>query len=477
MRLKELLRCVILLALTTALAQAQSSLPIALQQAWRMTKLPEDALSLVVRALDGPVLFAHHADTPRNPASVMKLVTTWVGLSTLGPDYVWRTTLLADSMGRVDATGRLDGPLYVQASGDPMMTVQDLWNLLRELRLRGVRHLSDVVVDRSRFGDVSTDPGVFDQSPDRPYNASPDAMMVGLGATRVLFVPDAQTRRWMTIVDPPVAGLQVRGELAWSDARCAGAAHTSNASVQVNADNDVVEIVLGGTVSGACGEFSLYRLTGSQPAHFATLLKMLWRELGGSLGGVIREGLVPSDARPLVWHDSRTLADMIRLINKHSNNVMARHVLLTLAAQSTHARGATVDAAERIALEVLRKQQIDTRDWVIGNGSGLSRAGRVTASGLVTMLRRAWRSALMPEFLSSLAISGVDGTVRRRLREDEVRGMAHLKTGSLRNARSIAGYVLGASGKRYTVVSLVNHAQAANAQPFHDTLIRWLAEQ
>jgi len=478
MLLRHLLATV--LALAATLASAQSTLPPALQKAWQATKLPQQALSLIIREVDGPTLVSHAPDTPRNPASVMKLVTTWVGLSALGPDYVWRTMLLADGAGRVDGDGRLGGPLYVQASGDPFLTVQDLWALLRELRVRGVQHVSDVVVDRSRFGDVGIDPGAFDQSPDRPYNASPDAMMVGLGATRVLLSPDARARKWVAIVDPPVPGLRVRGEVAWSDARCAGAAHHTNATAQVNAVDGVVELVLGGTVAGACGEFNLYRLIVSQPAYFSALLRMLWRELGGTLSGEIRAGRVPDDAKPLARHDSRSLADVIRLVNKESNNVMARHVLLTLAAQpsaspETGGQGATVPAAQRVALDVLRAQQIDTRGWVIANGSGLSREGRVTADGLADMLQYAWRSAWMPEFLSSLAIAGVDGTVRRRLRGDKVRGMAHVKTGSLRDARAIAGYVLGASGKRTIVVSLVNHAQAADAQAFHDALISWLA--
>jgi len=475
MLLRSILAAV--LALATTLTCAQSPLPPTLQNAWQTTTLPQDALSLVIREVDGPVLVSHAPDTPRNPASVMKLATTWAGLSALGPDYVWRTTLLADGAARVDGDGRLGGPLYVKAAGDPFMTVQDLWALLRELRLRGVRHVPEVIVDRSRFGDVGIDPGAFDQSPDRPYNASPDAMMVGLGATRVLLSPDAQTRQWVARIDPQVPGLRVRGAVAWSDARCAGAAHHTNATAQVSAADGAVEIALGGTVSGACGEFSLYRLTMSQPAYFAALFQTLWQELGGTLDGAIRDGHVPNNAKPLAWHDSRSLADVIRLVNKESNNVMARHVLLTLAAQSPASNGqnATVPAAERAALEVLREQQIDTRGWVIGNGSGLSRQGRVTAAGLAGMLQYAWHSALMPEFISSLAIAGVDGTVRRRLRGDKVRGMAHVKTGSLRDVRAMAGYVLGASGKRFIVVSLVHHTQAANAQPFHDALIAWLA--
>jgi len=461
-------------------AAAQSALPVALQKAWQATQLPLTALSLDVRTVDGTPLLSLNPATPRNPASVMKLVTTWLGLSQLGADYRWRTRVYSDPDARVDGAGNLPGTLYLRGAGDPFMTLQDLWSLLRELRLRGLVHLHDVVVDRSRFGDVGIDPGAFDQSPDRPYNASPDAMMVGLGATRVLFFPDAQARQWITVIDPPAADVRVSGQLQWSDARCAGAVHTSNAVAQVKQTQEgVIDIALDGTVAGACGEFSLYRLVRPQSEHFATLFQSVWHDLGGTLSGTIRAGRTPKGAQLLVEHPSRPLADLIRLINKNSNNVMARHLLLTLAAESPQSRGqgATVPVAQSVALDALRAQGVPVEGWVIDNGSGLSRRGRLTAQGLAGMLQTAWGSTLMPEFLSSLAIAGVDGTVRQRLRGDKVRGMAHLKTGSIRDARAVAGYVLGASGKRYIVVSLVNHVQAGNVHAFNDALIAWLAAQ
>ena len=458
------------LGLASAVAAAQS-LPAELQAAWRATKLPEQSLSLVVREIGGPELVSINSTTPRNPASVMKLVTTWAGLSGLGPEYVWRTHLLARDGGQVDAQGTLSGPLYIQAVGDPFLSVQDLWSLLRELRLRGIKNLGEVVVDRSRFGNVAIDPGAFDNSPDRPYNASPDAMMVGLGATRLLFQPDARAKQWIPIIDPPVPGLQLSGQVNWSDARCTG---SPTVSTEVKSSAQGVQVVLGGSAPGQCGEFSVYRLALSQPEHFSNLFRMLWRELGGTLARGITTGQVPSDAKPVAWHDSRPLADQIRIVNKQSNNVMARHLLLTLAAE-TSGPGATVASGERVVLQQLQSQGVDTSGWVIGNGSGLSREGRLTATGLAGMLSTAWHSNLMPEYVSSLAIAGVDGTVRRRLRDEEVRGAAHLKTGTLRDARAIAGYVLGASGKRYILVSMANGEQAAAVRSFDDAVIRWLA--
>ncbi len=452
-------------------AVAAQALPPALQQAWKATRLPESALSLEIREAGGPIISRVQADVPRNPASVMKTVTTWSALSALGPDYVWRTRFLANAGARVDDQGSLQGPLYIQAAGDPWFTVEDLWNVLRELRLRGVKNLSEVVVDRSLFGNVAIDPGDFDDSPDRPYNASPDAMMVNFGATRVLFHPDERTRQWIPIVDPPTRNVRVEGRVEWLDGRCKA---SPGVAADVQARGPVAIIHVSGKAVGSCGEFSVYRLAGSQADHFEALFRLLWTELGGTLAHDVRSGPVPAKTDLLAWHDSLTLADVIRQINKFSNNVMARMTLLTLGAE-INGPGATPDSGGRAVRKILTEQGVDTTGWVLDNGSGLSRQGRVTAHGLAQMLDTAWQSALMPEFVSSLAISGVDGTVRRRLRTEDTRGQAHLKTGTLRNSRALAGYVRGASGKRYILVSLVNDANAAAVRSFDDAVVRWLA--
>src|SRR5690554_6831605 len=187
---------VVAVAVTVPPSAAQSiqTLPPEVQQAWRATRLPDSALSIVAQELGGPRLAAVGATTPRNPASVMKTVTTWAALAGLGPDYSWRTAFYARAGANVDAEGTLTGPLYLKAGGDPLLTTHELWSLLRELRLRGIKNVSEVVVDRSRFGNVALDPGAFDGAGDRPYNASPDAMMVGLGVARLIFMPDAQAR-------------------------------------------------------------------------------------------------------------------------------------------------------------------------------------------------------------------------------------------------------------------------------------------
>jgi len=485
--------------IATTTSPLLAALPDALRPAWRRTQLPDTALSLVVREIGGAQRLAFAADTPRNPASVMKLVTTWLALTELGPQHVWRTALLTDPGARLDDNGALTTPLYLRASGDPMLQIRDVWALLHALRLRGVRRLGDVVVDRSLFGSVAIDPGQFDGAADRPYNASPDALVMGLGAVQLTFIPDPVAKRWRVIADPPLPGVALTSEVQWRDGRCLGTPvvatevladeMTSNGTIAAATDVTAeaaltahgVTLRLQGQVAGACGEFSLYRLVLTQPRFATAVLRYLWQQMGGEVSGQVRPGKVPMDAVLWVEHTSPTVSELIRAVNKSSNNLMARMLLLSLATQQQSKEGVqapvTLPESRATARAALAAQGLHMPELVLDNGSGLSRASRISAASLARLLTIAWQSPRMPEYLASLAIVGVDGTLNRRLRHHPARGMAHLKTGSLRDVRALAGYVQGASGKRYIVVSLVNHGQAYMAQPFEDALIAWLARQ
>ncbi len=449
---------------------AQSTLPPEIEQAWRSTGLPESSLSLQVQEINGPVLFSSNADQARNPASVMKMVTTWSGLLALGPEYRWRTAFMAENEGRIDDQGSLIGPLYIKASGDPMFTPANLWEMLRELRMRGVKNLSKVVVDRSVFGRVAINTAAFDGAGDRPYNASPDAMMIGLGAVRFMFSPDKKGKKWVPVIDPPLPGVRFTGELEWRNGSCPG---VPSVGLDINRQGNNVLLNLSGQAASSCGQFSIWRLVLTQDDHFDRLFRLLWRELGGTISGAVESGAVPSSAKAMVWHVSDSVSDVIRQINKQSNNVMARTMLLTIGAE-LNGPGATPSSAASATMALLRSKGVNTAGWSIENGSGLSRTGRLTANGLAGMLSLAWNSPLMPEFVSSLAISGTDGTLRRRLNKDPASGMAHLKTGTLRDSRALAGYVMSENGKRYILVSMVNHANAIAARKFEDALVNWL---
>ncbi|MDB5733141.1 MAG: D-alanyl-D-alanine carboxypeptidase/D-alanyl-D-alanine-endopeptidase, partial [Variovorax sp.] len=228
-----------------------------------------------------------------------------------------------------------------------------------------------------------------------------------------------------------------------------------------------------GGFPGACGEKS-WPVAYAEPRSYAMrAIGGLWAEMGGRVVGRVREGRVPAGLGPAFEMASPPLAEVIRDINKHSNNVMAQQVFLTLGL--TQRRSGTFEAA-RDAVGQWWRERIDTVEAppVLDNGSGLSREGRISAAALARMLQVAWRSPAMPELVASLPAFGVDGTLRKRtLRSGAA---AHLKTGSLRDAAGVAGYVHGASGRRYVLVAIANHANAGAARPAFDALVEWTAQ-
>jgi D-alanyl-D-alanine carboxypeptidase/D-alanyl-D-alanine-endopeptidase (penicillin-binding protein 4) len=203
--------------------------------------------------------------------------------------------------------------------------------------------------------------------------------------------------------------------------------------------------------------------------------KTYWQQSGGTLEGGLELGVVPKDARLLYTHDSLTLAEVIRLVNKFSSNVMARHLLLTLAAEKA-GRPATAAAGRRVIEEFLDSRGIRIPQLVIENGSGLSRDERITAEGLADVLEAAWRSPYEAEFAASLPLSAVDGTLRRRFGGPEMEGRLRMKTGSLQDVSALAGYVSAASGRTYVAVIILNHpgAERGAGEAVQAALVDWV---
>jgi D-alanyl-D-alanine carboxypeptidase/D-alanyl-D-alanine-endopeptidase (penicillin-binding protein 4) len=233
-----------------------------------------------------------------------------------------------------------------------------------------------------------------------------------------------------------------------------------------------------GTYASSCGEKTWYvhpyQMTHMQ--YFGAVFRQVWADLGGTFRGDVKNGAVPSGARMVGEWESTTLPEVIRDMNKYSNNVMARQLLLTIAAD-IFKLPANPERGARAIKSWLASKGIDAAELVIENGSGLSHKERISAGTMGRMLVAAFQSPTMPEFISSMPLAGYDGTMRQRLKTRSVAGNAHIKTGSLNDVRAIAGYVLAASGKRYAVVSIINHRAAPSAQEAQDALVQWVFER
>ncbi len=459
----------LLAALLTLLSPpALAVLPAPVLHALRAADIPPSAISVMVQSVEGgPARISHRAKQPMNPASVMKLVTTYAALDTLGPAYSWRTELLSTVAPR---DGVLDGDLYIRGSGDPALSMEQFWLLLRELRGRGVRDIrGDVVTDRSRYATLAHDPGAFDNEPLAPYNVGPDALLLAHNALRVRLQPTAggAPALWS---EPPLDDVRIDNRVQLVAGECGDWKDTLYAAVQPSA-NGALTLQISGRYARDCGE----RIWNVAPLphadFFARVLRAMWAELGGRITGQVRDGVTPINAAVLGGIDSPPLAEVIRDINKYSNNVMARQLFLALSPPGAAAD--TVGAAAAVRTWAAQRN-LPLPSLVMENGSGLSRIERLSAYDLATLLRRAWASPVMPEFVSSMPVLAVDGTLRRRLKTSPLAGQAHLKTGSLADTRSIAGYVLDRNGQRVLMVAWLNHPNAKRAQPVLEALLEWV---
>ena len=233
-----------------------------------------------------------------------------------------------------------------------------------------------------------------------------------------------------------------------------------------------------GTYAASCGDRSWYvhpyHMTNVQ--YVGSIFSQLWNELGGVFVGQVKDGPVPASAQLIGEWQSPPLAEVIRDINKYSNNVMARQLLLSTAAEAFKMPANPQRGAQAINAWLASKG-IEAPDLVIENGSGLSRIERISAITMGRLLYAAFQSPTMPEFISSFPVVGLDGTMRNRLVAQGVAHSAHIKTGSLNEVRAIAGYVLGAKGRRYVVSCIVNHPNAGASQQAMDLLLEWVYEQ
>jgi len=457
--------CVLMTAsLAAAATAAVPALPPAVADALRDAQLPAAHAAFFVQRVDvDKPLLVHNGSKRMNPASTMKIVTTYAALELLGPAHVWKTQALADAPPR---DGVLTGNLYLKGSGDPGLTLERFWLLLRQLRARGVTTIAgDLVLDRSEFRLPPHDPSAFDNEPLRPYNAGPDALLTNFKSLRLTLVPDTVARTVVAVVDTPVDDIRVDARLQYADGACGDWREKLAVSVTGNA------LSLSGTFAGNCGEKALHVSPWPANLQVEQLFRALWKELGGSFGGRVRDGEAPPTAKVLLTHESPPLAEAVRDVNKWSNNVMARQLFLALAPS----RPATPEAArERVAVWL---QQKGVSGVVLENGAGLSRDERISAEGMGRLLLAAWKSPVMPELMGSLPIAGTDGTLKKRLGDSAAAGRAHLKTGYIEGVRAIAGYVQDRSGQRWVVVGFLNDAQMKNGSRPLDALVRWVADR
>jgi len=447
------------------------SMPRQIAAAFKNHGLDGSGTSIFVQAIDeDEPLLAFNEKVLRSPASIIKLLSSYAALDLLGPAYRWETEVLVTGPVR---NGRLEGDLVLRGGGDPGMSTERFWTLLREIQAQGVHEISgDLVIDETLFAVNGEQPGDFDRQPYRAYNVLPNALLVNSNA--VEFRVMRREQGVVVYVDPPLQDFRVENRISTRQGGCGG--FQRGVAFHLPEGFEGRHAILSGAFPSACTDYSLWRSVLPAPQFADALFRALWAQLGGRIDGNLRIEATPPEARQLLVYPSLPLNELLRHINKWSNNPMTRHLVLTLGLE--HAGAPATPEKGRAAIDAwLAQRGLAMPGLWLENGSGLSRETRVTAEGMGRLLLDAWQHPQMADFISSMPIAALDGTLRRRYQGD-MRGKLSLKTGRLDDVASIAGLVQSRSGKRYAVVIMVNEEDAhrGSGVAIQDAVLGWVFE-
>lgn len=454
-------------------------------------KLPDDALgAIVVRLTDGKIVFAHGADKTFQPASTLKVLTAIVGLERLGPAYRSRTELRSSA---AVENGVLKGDLILRGLGNTDFNWEDLQRMLGSVRYQGITDIAgNLIVDRGFFqpGRIDVGQPPFDEAPEFRYNVIPDAMLIN---TNLLQLDIASDGLGFTIRQtPPLDRVTIISNMTFVDRPCAKWEDGWQIPSTISADNGDIRVYLNGTFPKNCAQ-TLHLNVLDRADYVNRLFRSLWRDMAGKFRGEVRESDAPlmvDDAqsptqRLLAEHRARPLAEVTRNINKSSDNTITRTIFLTLGTMAKPAELAvesppapTLDKAQSEIRGWLKQHGISDAELVLENGSGLSRIERIKPSQLAAILQAAYRSKWAPEFMSSLPIVAVDGSMRNRLHASPAAEFGRIKTGGLRNVVAVAGYMPDSAGEQHVVVAMLNHEDVVRAggRAILDALLDWVAK-
>ncbi|MBY4895459.1 D-alanyl-D-alanine carboxypeptidase/D-alanyl-D-alanine-endopeptidase [Cupriavidus sp. AU9028] len=459
---------------SAAARQLPGGLPVPVLTALQKAGIPLSSTSFYVVEVGAPApLVSWNAQAAMNPASTMKLVTTFAGLQLLGPSFRWQTSLYAER--QPDENGVV-GNLYLRGHGDPKLVPEEMARLVTNAKRSGVETIAgDLILDRSYFVEGLDNGQTIDGEVQRAYNVKPDALLYSFKTLSFTLRPAPGGQGVEVAATPALAQLRIDNRLTLTNGRCGDWRSQAGPAILPRADG-TVQAVFEGRYAADCGEQSINIAALTHDDFIGGGFVAEWLASGGQFARPprIRAGRVPRLRFRVARHYGPPLADIIRDINKFSNNVMARQLFLTIGAEIEDGGPGSTATAARAIQEWLSHQGLDMPTLVLDNGSGLSREERISAYDMARLLQQALASEAATVFLQSLPVLGVDGTLRNRLTGSPAAGHGYLKTGTLADVKAIAGYVDAMDGRRYVVVNLVNHDNAARAQEAQDALLEWV---
>lgn len=428
-----------------------------------------DGLSVHVADLkNGRERFALRAGVERNPASNMKILTAAAALATLGPEYTLRTGLYG-----VVRDGVME-ELVLRGEGDPTLSIADLENLVRGLKERGVREVRAVTVDGSAFDDRLLPPA-FDQQPHEhaSFRAAVAAVALDRGSFFLRVGPgDAPGDPARVIVHGP-GYFEIQSSIRTGEP---GEAPNIIADQGASEDGSKMWLRLRGVIPAGVSGVRYRRRVENPIAHAAHILAELLENHGIARAPAVSIGQARPDLPLLVYRESLPLAQLLAPVGKQSDNFVAEMILKIMG--MSRQRPASSEEGIEVMRDYLRLIGIPDGEGALVNGSGLFVGNRISAKHLTTVLLAAYRDVgIRPEFISHLAIAGVDGTLARRLQALRSARIVRAKTGTLNDVISLSGYVFGRGadeGYAFSILANGVRGRQGEARRLSDQLVEIL---
>lgn len=414
----------------------------------RTEPLASSRVGLQVLSLDsGKTLYSHNVSELLNPASNVKLVTAAAALHKLGPEYRFPTEFWCSGQ-RASSCGTL----YIKGHGDPMLYTERVYGIANQLLALGLAQVSDIVVDDTWFDEFRGGPGWDQENVDRPYLAPAGALSINHNAVAIHILPASTVNRAPQIrTNPASAFFRIENNLRSVTAR--SRRYLVPSSIP---DGNHQRIRVTGRLPVGSEPLVFYRKIDNPPFYAGETFKTILQERGIAVKGRVRLGVTPDDASLLYTAWSPSLAEVVRELNKYSNNFIAEQLIKTLGAEFRGAPGSW-EKGISVVEEVLAEMGIMRGSYVMKNGSGLNDINRFSAAQLAHLLKVVWeRASYFPEFAASLGIAAKDGTLRSRLDGTQAQGLLRGKTGTLQNVSALSGYVRSPRNERLAYVILVN---------------------
>jgi D-alanyl-D-alanine carboxypeptidase/D-alanyl-D-alanine-endopeptidase (penicillin-binding protein 4) len=466
----QVYKVIILFFVLTKVVSA-SSLPYALENEISHIPINKTNYSIHIQAVDSHLPVASwRTHVKRSPASVVKLLTTYSALLKLGFDYRWETKFL--HTGHIK-NGTLYGDVYVKASGDPTLETSDVYDIAYQLKLAGISHIKgNIVIDRTRFKVASKNNSGFDRNVHSPYNAMPDAIMFNKRKSTICITP--QGKRAKVEKDVPDGSYKVVNKLQMVNGSCRAGRSWPKVSIKTN-ESSRSTVFLTGKLSKNCGTREVCKVISMPHRAFYYTLKDALKNENIKFTGTLKLKKVPSKAKYLFSHHSNSLEFVSSEINKKSDNLMARQLMLTMGAESYKGQSTLIKSRKAVESTLNQYHILQKGTTFIANGSGLSRSSKLTAQSLANLLDHAYKTYGY-RWMNTLAVAGIDGTIKRRFQNSVAYGRAWMKTGTIKGVKNIAGYVEGASGQLYVVVVLVNDQYSRKyGAVLANSVIEWVA--